>query len=89
MITKFCVGKSFSRLVDFESGIVFRNIQVTRDNKTRYILQWVNKTTENVYIIECCANSRVLIYEPISQEIYHEIKLSGDNNSACIIERES
>lgn len=85
MITKFCLGKVFSRLIDFESGTIFRTMKVTRENKTRYILQWVNKSDENVYLIECCANSKVLIYEPISQDIYDEIKIVGDNNSGCII----
>lgn len=86
MITKFCLGKVYSRLIDFESGAIFRNMKITRENKTRYILQWVNKSDENVYLIECCANSRVLIYDPISQEIYDEVKLLGDNNSGCIIQ---
>lgn len=89
MITKFCLGKVFSRLIDFESGAIFRNMKVTKENKTRYILQWINKSDENVYIIECCANSKVLIYEPISQDIYDEVHLVGDNNSACIIQREN
>ena len=47
---------------------------LTKENKTRYILQWVNKSDENVYLIECCANSRVLIYDPISQEIYELLR---------------
>jgi len=50
VITKFCLGKVFSRVVDFETGVIYRNMKMTRENKTRYILQWVNKSDENVYL---------------------------------------
>lgn len=89
MLTKFSFGKSLSRLVDFESGEIFRRMIITKDNKTRYISQWLNKKTNNVYMIECCANDRIIIYEPLSQEIYQDIKLKGDNFSSCIISKKN
>lgn len=85
MTTKFCFGNVYSRLIDMDSGIIFRNMKITKENKTRYLCQWLNLKDNNIYLIEFCANNLVLIYDPFSQDVYYNLQLKGDNYGGFVI----
>ena len=76
----------YSRLINFDTGKFIYNLKFTERNKTRHIIQWKNSYEPNkIYVIECCFNCKVIIYEPLTQQIYSEIEINGDNICACII----
>ena len=84
--TKFCFGKVYSRLINFDTGKFIYNLKFTERNKTRHIIQWKNPYEINkIYAIEICFNCKVIIYEPLTQQVYSEIEINGDNICACIV----
>ena len=85
LTTKFCFGKVYSRLINFNTGKFMYGIKFTERNKTRYILEWINDIDNKLYVIECCFNCKVLIYDPLEQKVYNEIEINGDNICACIV----
>ena len=87
--TKFCFGKMYSKLINFDTGKLISNLKFTERNKTRHIIQWIDESNNNtLYAIEICFNCKVVIYEPLTQKIYAEIEINGDNICGCIIKSE-
>ena len=58
---------------DFESGTFILNINNTNNNHTYYLLYWLNKKTNDHYIIECC-EGKILIHNLLKEETYSELK---------------
>ena len=70
-----------SRLYDLEDGALLREISITSNNYTFYLIRYKD------YIVDVCRDY-VIIYALFNEEIYDKIQLKeteGDNRSACII----
>jgi len=64
--TKFCFGKVYSRLINFDTGKFICNLKFTERNKTRHIIQWKNSYEINkIYAIEVCFNCKVITIKNI------------------------
>ena len=85
LTTKFCFGKVYSRLLKFDTGKLIYGLKFTERNKTRHIIEWKDVINNKLYVIECCFNCKVIIYNPLEQKIYDEIEINGDNICACIV----
>ena len=75
------VTKNYSRLYEFEDGSFLKNVIITLNNYTIYLLKYKD------YIIDICKDF-IIIYNPFSEEIYDKIEneyTSGENRSGCII----
>ena len=69
-----------SRLYELEDGTFIKDISITNNCKTLYVMKYKN------LIIECC-NDFIIIFNPFLEEIYDKIeneKTKGDNRHACI-----
>ena len=75
------VTKNYGRLYELEDGSFLRNVSITLNNYTFYLIKYKE------YIIDICKDY-IMIYNPFSEEIYDKIqneKTAGDNRSGCII----
>ena len=70
-----------SRLYDLEDGALLREISITKNHYTFYLLRYKD------FIVDICRDYAI-IYKLFNEEIYAKIQCSetrGDNRSACII----
>ena len=70
-----------SRLYDLEDGALLREISITKNHYTFYLLRYKD------FIVDICRDY-VIIYQLFNEEIYAKIQSSetnGDNRSGCII----
>ena len=75
------VTKNYSRLYEFEDGSFLKNVIITLNNYTIYLLKYKD------YIVDICKDY-IVIYNPFSEEIYDKIEneyTSGENRSGCIV----
>ena len=75
------VTKNYSRLYELEDGSFLRDITITINNYTLYLIKYKE------YIIDICKDY-IMIYNPFNEEIYDTIKneqTSGENRSGCIV----
>ena len=75
------VTKNYSRLYEFEDGTFLKNVIITLNNYTIYLLKYKD------YIIDICKDF-IIIYNPFSEEIYDKIQNDntyGENRSGCIV----
>ena len=78
--TTTCTNNN-SRLYDLEDGALLREISLTSEHYTFYLIRYRD------YIVDVCKNY-VIIYQLFNEEVYAKIECSGtkgDNRSACII----
>ena len=77
-----------SKLYELEDGAFIKDVSITYNYKTLYMLKYEYKSTDkNLNLIIDCCNNFVVIYNPFNEEIYAEInneKTIGDNRYACI-----
>ena len=74
------VTKNYSRLYELEDGSFLRNVTITNNNYTLYLIKYKE------YIIDICKDY-IMIYNPFSEEIYDKIeneRTKGENRSGCI-----
>ena len=68
-----CSCNGFTKLYDFETNLLIKNIGITENNLTNYLMFWQNEKNNNYYIIECCFK-KICIYNLLNNnELYAEL----------------
>ena len=78
-------SKHYNRLYELEDGAYIKDVLITYNYKTLYLIKYKNSEHKNL-IIDCCQDY-IVIYNPFNEEIYAKIeneKTLGENRHACI-----
>ena len=66
-----CIG--YTKLYSLDNNLLIKNIQITENNLTNYLILWNNTKNNNYYIIECCFK-KICIYNLLNDnELYSEL----------------
>ena len=66
-----CIG--YTKLYSLDNYLLIKNIQITENNLTNYLILWNNIKNNNHYIIECCFK-KICIYNLLNDnELYAEL----------------
>ena len=79
-------SRNYNQLYELEDGGYIKDVLITYNYKTLYLIKYKNSEHKNL-IIDCCQDY-IVIYNPFNEEIYAKIeneKTLGDNRHACII----
>lgn len=61
----------FTKIFSFNKGNHIKNINNTKTNNTKCLIEWFNSSNEEIYIIECC-NKKISINNLFKDETYTE-----------------
>ena len=68
-----CSCTGYTKLYSFDNNLLIKNIHITENNLTNYLLLWNNRKDNNNYIIECCFK-KISIYNLLNDnELYSEL----------------
>ena len=65
-------NSEYTKMYSLLNGSFIKNIYLTNNNYTRYLIPWYNKKNNNHYVIECCDN-KISINNLFQKEVYCEL----------------
>ena len=80
-IVTSCSCTGFTKLYSFDNNFLIKNINITENNLTNYLLLWNDTKNNNYYIIECCFK-KICIYDLLNDnQLYSELISQNSANS--------